>query len=264
MWESELCDRKAYTYVYCKCSVWLCKASKSSSPGKNLFFPYTHKRAVEKVYSNSILAYADHHLMSHYKGKGGDVKMWQQQRGVSFPISATICLSGKNENREWQHMDIPILWCRLKKSNINNFSIAKMNAFYTVLRIKHGEQHIQQKGFSLVNLNYQRAQVIPMREDRICDQGFGSAHPTHPNENWVFLGGPDRISLVSALIPVLWSGFCGINRETRVCVSFPLSLSLPTMPKLPELMQLNMAVTQGKKVASPFYPDRYPEKLDSI
>ncbi len=49
-----------------------------------------------------------------------------------------------------------------------------------------------------------------------------------------------------------------------VCVSFPLSLSLPTVPKLPELMQLNMAVTQGKKVASPFYPDRYPEKLDSI
>ena len=119
---------------------------------------------------------------------------------------------------------------RNPKANINNFSIAKMNVFYTVLRKKHGKQHIQQKGFSLVNLNYQRAQVTPMREDRICDQGFGSAHPTYPNENWVFFGGPDRISLVSALIPVLWSGFCGINRETRVCPSFPLMQPLATEP----------------------------------
>ncbi len=84
---------------------------KKQQPWEKPFFPIHIS-----VYSNSILAYADHHLMSHYKGKGGDVKMWQQQRGVSFPTSATICLSGKYENREWQHMDIPILWSRLKKS----------------------------------------------------------------------------------------------------------------------------------------------------
>ncbi len=33
---------------------------------------------------------------------------------------------------------------RNPKANINNFSIAKMNVFYTVLRKKHGKQHIQQ------------------------------------------------------------------------------------------------------------------------
>ncbi len=124
------------------------------------------------------------------KGKGEMSKCDNNRGGFLFrlrPPSAFLENTKIESDNTWISLfSGPDL--RNPKANINNFSIAKMNVFYTVLRKKHGKQHIQQKGFSLVNLNYQRAQVTPMREDRICDQGFGSAHPTYPNENWVFLG----------------------------------------------------------------------------